>query len=102
MRTGILGGTFNPIHFGHINPTREVAGKLKLDKVLFLPAYLPPHKPKGKIVSAKHRINMIKLAIEECPHFELSLKEIDRKGISYSVDTLASLMKNRHEDSFFF
>lgn len=102
MRTGILGGTFNPIHFGHINPTREVAEKLKLDKVLFLPAYLPPHKPKGKIISAEHRINMIKLAIEEYPHFELSLKEIDRKGISYSVDTLTNLMKNRHKGVFFF
>ncbi len=102
MRIGVLGGTFNPIHFGHIYPTKEVARKLKLDKVLFIPSYLPPHKPNKKITVAAHRINMIKKAIEEYPHFELSLNEIDRKGISYSVDTITALAENKHGDNFFF
>ncbi len=101
MRIGILGGTFNPIHFGHIYPTCEAARKLKLDKVLFIPAYSPPHKPDGEIVSAYHRKNMIKLAIEDYPHFELSPLEIDRKGISYSVDTVAALMEKKKGDVFF-
>lgn len=102
MRIGILGGTFNPIHFGHIYPTTEVAKKLKLDKVLFVPAYSPPHKPNKKIIPAHHRINMINLAIEEYPHFELSTVEIDRKGISYSVVTVKDLMEKGKYDDFFF
>ncbi|MDP7349462.1 MAG: nicotinate-nucleotide adenylyltransferase, partial [Nitrospinota bacterium] len=100
MRVGILGGTFNPIHFGHIYPTSEAARKLNLDKVLFIPAYSPPHKPDGEIISAHHRKNLIKLAIEDYPYFELSPLEIDRKGISYSVDTVSALRKK--DDSFFF
>ena len=100
MRVGILGGTFNPIHFGHIYPTSEAARKLNLDKVLFIPAYSPPHKPDGDIISAHHRKNLIKLAIEDYPNFELSPLEIDRKGISYSVDTVSALRKK--DDSFFF
>lgn len=101
MRIGILGGTFNPVHFGHIYPTSEVAEKLKLDKVLFVPAYSPPHKPDRDIVSSRHRKNMIKAAIEEYPHFELSTLETDRKGISYSVDTVATLMEKQKGDVFF-
>tara|TARA_B100000315_G_scaffold252913_1_gene290668 strand:+ start:709 stop:1380 length:672 start_codon:yes stop_codon:yes gene_type:complete len=102
MRVGILGGTFNPIHFGHIYPACEAAEKLKLDKVLFIPAYSPPHKPDGEIISAYHRKNMIKLAIEDYPYFELSPLEIDRKGISYSVDTVTALVKKEKDNSFFF
>lgn len=102
MRVGILGGTFNPIHFGHICPTIEAAKKLKLDKVIFVPAYFPPHKLNKKIISAHHRTNMINLAIEEYPHFELSTMEIDRKGISYSVDTVTALMEKMKYDDFFF
>lgn len=102
MRVGILGGTFNPIHCGHIDPTREAAKALKLDKVLFLPSYFPPHKLNKKIISAYHRVNMINLAIEEYPHFELSTMEIDRKGISFSVDTVTALKKKRGNDNFFF
>ncbi len=102
MRVGILGGTFNPIHFGHIYPTCEAAKKLKLDKVLFIPAFSPPHKLDGKIISAYHRKNMITLAIEDYPSFELSPLEIDRKGISYSVDTVTALIKKEKDDTFFF
>tara|TARA_Y100000031_G_C7948824_1_gene260561 strand:+ start:107 stop:415 length:309 start_codon:yes stop_codon:yes gene_type:complete len=101
MKIGLLGGTFNPIHFGHIYPVCEVVKKLKLDKVLFVPAYSPPHKPDGEIVSAYHRKKMIKLAIEEYPYFELSPLEIDRKGVSYSVDTVSTLMEKKKRDVFF-
>lgn len=101
MRTGILGGTFDPVHFGHINPTLEVVEKLKLDKVLFVPSYSPPHKAGGEIASAEHRINMINLAIEECPLFELSRLEIERKGVSYSMDTVSTLNEKMKGDVFF-
>lgn len=102
MRIGLLGGTFNPIHFGHIYPTSEAALKLKLDKVLFVPAYLPPHKSKEKIVSARRRIKMIQFAIEKYPNFELSLKEINRQGVSYSVDTVTNFAEKKRGDNFFF
>ena len=101
MRIGILGGTFNPIHFGHIYPICETVEKLKLDKVLFVPSYSPPHKPDGEIISAFHRKKMIKLAIEEYSLFEFSDLEINRKGISYSVDTVTTLMKKEKGDFFF-
>ncbi len=101
MRIGILGGTFNPIHIGHLNPAKEVMRKLKLDKVLVIPAYSPPHKPDAKVVSANHRINMINLALEKYPGFELCSMEIDRKGISYSVDTVTTLKEQKSGDVFF-
>ncbi len=101
MRIGILGGTFNPIHFGHIYPTCEAARKLKLDKVLFIPAYSPPHKPDGEIVSAYHRINMIKLAIEDYSNVELYFMELDLQGFSYSVDPVAAVMTKKKGAVFF-
>lgn len=101
MRIGILGGTFNPIHFGHIFPAREAVQKLKLDKIIFIPAYSPPHKPDEIILSAHHRINMINLAHEDFPCFELSKIEIDRKGVSYSIDTINLLKEQWKSDVFF-
>lgn len=97
-----MGGTFNPIHFGHIRPTIEAGKKLKLDKIFFIPAYSPPHKSNETIVSAQHRIEMIHLVIEEYPNFELSTIEIDRKGTSYFIDTITTLMKKKKSyDDFF-
>jgi len=92
QRIGILGGTFNPIHYGHLAAAEEVLGRLKLDHVLFVPSFLPPHKQDEVIPSAAQRQEMVALAIAGNPHFTLSDIEVKREGMSYSVDTVAELL----------
>lgn len=87
---GINGGTFDPIHFGHLRPALEVLMSLGLDEVKFVPSYHPVHREKP-VVSALHRCEMVKLAIQRQPMFTLDTTEVDRQGASYMVDTLASL-----------
>lgn len=87
MKIGILGGTFNPVHIGHLILAEEALSKLKLDKVIFVPAYQPPHKDEA-ILDAEHRFNMVALAIEGNPRFEISRIEINARQKAYSVDTL--------------
>jgi len=92
-RIGLLGGTFNPIHFGHLRMAQELAEVLSLDEVRFIPSANPPHKT-APSVSAKHRANMVQLAVENNPLFKLDTRELKRIGASYTIDTLTSL---RHE-----
>lgn len=92
-RIGILGGTFNPIHTGHLLIAEGVKEKLGLDYVLFIPCYLPPHKKHLKLAPARHRLAMVRLAIKGKPSFKISTIEIERRGKSYSVDTLEKLHK---------
>jgi len=94
-RIGILGGTFDPVHNGHLYLAEKVSQKLKLKKVIFIPTYLPPHKRGTGISVTKHRCNMLRLAIAKKKKFKLSDIEIKRKGRSYSVETLRQL-KKRH------
>ncbi|NQU73328.1 MAG: nicotinate-nucleotide adenylyltransferase [Candidatus Omnitrophica bacterium] len=91
MRIGILGGTFNPIHIGHLTLAREAARQLKLDKLIFVPSYLPPHKDQEGILDAEHRFKMVVLAITGNPKFEVSRIEVDLKQKAYSIDTLRKL-----------
>ncbi len=93
MKIGILGGTFDPVHNGHIYLAKKVCAKLRLDKIIFIPSYLPPHKKGAKVTSARHRFNMLKLAIQANKQFKISDMEIRRKGRSYSVETLRRLRK---------
>jgi len=88
-RVGILGGTFNPIHIGHLTIAQMVREQMKLDKVLFIPSNLPPHKSKKYVVSAKDRYHMVRLAIQGNPHFEISDFEINKEGKSYSIETVS-------------
>ena len=87
---GIIGGTFNPIHYGHLRIAQELADALSLDEVRFIPSANPPHKTQPD-VSAKHRAAMVKLAIADNPTFTLDERELKRKGASYTFDTLQSL-----------
>lgn len=87
---GILGGTFNPIHLGHTLPAKVVAAHLSLDKILLIPASIPPHKASPN-VSAKHRSEMVKLACEAEPTFHCDDRELHRDGYSFTVDTLKEL-----------
>jgi nicotinate-nucleotide adenylyltransferase len=91
LRLGILGGTFDPIHYGHLVAAEECRVRLGLDVVLFVPAGQPPHK-RGRVISpAEDRVEMVRLAIASNPGFQLSRIEVDRTGPSYTVDTLARL-----------
>lgn len=87
---GILGGTFNPIHYGHLRMAQELADGLGMDEVKFIPSANPPHKD-SVTVSAEHRAAMVKLAIADNPKFSIDELELNRDGASYTIDTLVSL-----------
>ena len=91
MNLGVMGGTFDPIHLGHLAVAEEAREVLKLDRILFVPAGQPPHKPAAEVTSVEHRLAMVEAAIADNPAFELSRIEIDRAGPSYTVDTLEAL-----------
>jgi len=91
MNIGVLGGTFDPIHLGHLIIAEEARLKLDLARVIFVPAGQPWLKLDRNITPATHRLEMVRLAIEGKPYFELSTVETDRPGPSYSVDTIAVL-----------
>lgn len=102
MRIGILGGTFNPIHIGHLILAEEVREKIKLDKIIFVPAYLPPHKDNSNIAPADHRYKMIKLAIKSSRYLKASDIEIKRNGRSYTIDTLREFKNIYPNDELYF
>jgi nicotinate-nucleotide adenylyltransferase len=102
MKTGILGGTFNPIHLAHLRIAEEVQQACALDRVLFVPAAEPPHKDVAGEVSFEHRLAMVKAAIRDYPKFQVSDLEIRRSGKSFSVDTLEILRKqDPHGERYF-
>lgn len=90
-RTGVFGGSFNPIHYGHLLVADQVVELLALDRVLFVPAAVPPHKSTQMLAPAEHRAAMVRLAIAANPRFAVSDVELRRVGPSYTVDTLQEL-----------
>lgn len=98
-RWGILGGTFDPIHYGHLAIAESVREELGLAGILFVPAGLPPHKPDRIVSAPSHRAAMVELAIADNPAFRLSRIELDRSGPSYSVDTVRLLLEADAEAS---
>lgn len=92
-KTGLLGGTFNPIHCGHIQAAKIAAGRFKLDKILFIPAYIPPHKEKGPVAEAEHRWEMVKYAAAPYPRFIPSSIEMEAEGPSYSINTIREVKR---------
>jgi nicotinate-nucleotide adenylyltransferase len=91
-RVGILGGTFDPIHYGHLVIAEQVREALELDRVLFVPAAIPPHKPEAVLAAATDRAAMVELAIAGNPAFTISRIELERDGPSYTVDTVGELV----------
>ncbi len=87
-RIGLMGGTFDPIHYAHLATAEEVYATLGLTEMIFIPAGQPPHKSGQQCTESYHRLAMVQLAIASNPHFTLSRVEIDRQGPSYLVDTL--------------
>lgn len=87
-KLGIFGGTFNPIHIGHLIIAQESLSQFKLDQVVFVPAAIPPHKLKLNIAAAEHRLHMVKLAVAGNPLFTVSDIELKRNDKSYTIDTI--------------
>ena len=87
-KIGLFGGTFNPIHLGHLRGAEEVRECCGLDEIIFIPAATPPHKEAGEVIEATHRLEMLRLATRTNPHFSVSTVELERRGTSYSIDTI--------------
>jgi nicotinate-nucleotide adenylyltransferase len=101
MKIGIFGGTFNPIHYGHLRPAEEVMEMFKFDRLLFIPAGCPPFKKFG-CTDARHRLAMVRAAIKNNPSFEICDIEMKSEKISYSVNTVSQLASEyRNADLFF-
>ena len=88
MKTCLFGGTFDPPHFGHLIVAQTIFEAEHFDKIVFIPAYMPPHKKGQKISSLELRLEMLKIATKDNPNFEISDIEIKRGGISYSLETV--------------
>ena len=103
MKIGILGGTFDPIHLGHLMMAEVARESLDLSEVIFVPAGQPLLKPPHPITPAEHRLEMLRLAVGDRPHLKVSTMEIERSGPSYTVETLAELKEQygRRDELFF-
>lgn len=102
MRVGILGGTFDPVHMGHLLLAEQAREILPLDEVLFIPAGEPWRKSDRAVTPAEHRVAMLRLAIEGNTGFGISDIELRRSGPTYTADTLAALAGERLDDEFYF
>ncbi len=102
MRLGIYGGTFDPVHYGHLLAAEQFREQCRLERVCFMPAALPPHKRGATISPAKARIEMLELAAAGYPRFDISRRELERDGPSYTVDTLAALQQEDPSRELFF
>ncbi len=98
-RVGVVGGTFDPIHYGHLVIAEEVRATLDLAEVVFIPAGHPPHKTGNHVTEARHRLAMLELALASNTYFSISHIEIERNGPSYTVDTLRTLHEQWDENT---
>jgi len=98
---GLFGGTFNPIHLGHLRGAEEIREAFGLEEVVFIPAAIPPHKAAGEVIDARHRLEMVRLATATNPYFSTSDVELSRSEKSYSIDTIR-YFRERHQDNLFF
>ena len=99
-RIGVYGGSFDPVHIGHLIIAEILRHELRLHEVVFLPVGRPPHKPHQELAANEHRLRMLELALEGAPHFSVSTIDIERAGWSYTADSLAILREaypNDHE-----
>ena len=100
-RVGLFGGTFNPVHLGHLRGAEEIREVFHLDEVIFVPSSIPPHKMTEGVIGASHRLEMVRLAVSGNPYFSVSDVEISRPGKSYSIETIR-YFRERRQDAFFF
>ncbi len=102
MRLGILGGSFDPVHNGHLQLARYAQKQARLDQIRFVPTAVQPHKLAGPIASEESRCAMLRLALVEFPRWQVGHTELERGGVSYTVDTLRTIEKNQPEVELFF
>lgn len=102
LKFGVLGGTFNPIHYGHLLMAEQAREALKIGKIVFMPSGYPPHKDLKTVVSADDRMKMVEMAIHSNENFLASTIELDREGKSYTVDTLRELKAEYGQDTELF
>lgn len=100
-RTGVFGGTFNPVHTGHLILAQDALEHFALDRVLWVPAHTPPHKRSAALADAGHRHAMLERAVQDNPAFEVWNDELERGGVSYTVDTLRRLRERFPGDALF-
>ncbi|HDP69103.1 MAG TPA: nicotinate (nicotinamide) nucleotide adenylyltransferase [Candidatus Marinimicrobia bacterium] len=93
MKLGLYGGTFDPPHNGHLAIAQQCLTQFQLNRILFIPTYIPPHKTSREISTARNRLAMLRLALQPFPDFEISKVEIERRGVSYSIDTILQIKK---------
>lgn len=98
MKVGVFGGSFDPIHYGHLVAAEEVRFRLQLPEIIFVPAGQPPHKLKRKMSPVEDRVAMVSLAIAANPYFRISRVDVDRPGPHYTVDTLELLKRELGQD----
>lgn len=102
LKVGILGGTFNPPHYGHLMIGEQVADQLHLDQIRFMPNALPPHVDEKKTIDAKDRVNMVRAAVMGNRQFDIELSEVLRGGKSYTYDTMAALKEAHPNVEYYF
>lgn len=102
MKLGIMGGTFDPVHYGHLVAAEGVRFEYRLEKVIFVPAGRPPHKPNYRISDPEHRLALTRLAVASNPFFEVSDLEIKRPGLSYTYDTIREMHRVYVPEEIFF
>jgi nicotinate-nucleotide adenylyltransferase len=98
MRIGVFGGTFDPVHFGHLLPVEAAAARFRLECVYYVPARLSPHKGERTPTDARHRVAMLALALAGRPAWSIDLEELDREPPSYTIDTLRALAARHPAD----
>lgn len=101
-RIGVFGGSFDPVHMGHLTIAQDAVEQLELDRLIFVPAAVPPHKQGKTLADARHRLEMLQLATEGNLNFEVSDMEIQRGGVSYTVDTMMQVQAEHPGAELFF
>ncbi|OGS27325.1 MAG: nicotinate (nicotinamide) nucleotide adenylyltransferase [Elusimicrobia bacterium RIFOXYB2_FULL_48_7] len=102
MKIGLFGGTFNPIHHGHLIIAESARSYFRLDQVFFVPSGKPPHKPGIPIASKEHRLRMVKMAIKDNPYFSASDYELKKTGMTYTFDTIQHFKNTKPGDELYF
>ncbi len=101
MKIGVFGGTFNPVHNGHVRLAKLYLEKLELDKLIVIPTNIPPHKTVSNVVDSPDRLNMLRLAFEDFPNVEVSDIELKMSGKSYTVNTISALKELYPNDELY-
>lgn len=101
-QVGLLGGNFNPIHHAHLMIAEQVGQKMGFDEVHLLPSYLPPHVDEKKTIDSKHRLAMVKLAVEDNSFLSIDTRELARKGKSYTIDTMLEMTAENPDTEYYF